>query len=169
MAQVEGGIDMEEDDIPREAAYMALRKEPKEVRKGSAPVVHKGLGEVDLPRWVYWGLVLKRHQLGASSQLMDQSKQNLEGLEGLRHLFPMPSPSRNQQVYPRTQKIIVPKRLPKFEGARHQDPNKVSFLQPSVYICDVQAISQSFRQGTACEVARDMEQSLTRLPPISEL
>ena len=41
MAQVEGGIDMEEGDIPREVAYMALRKELEEV--------HKGLGEVDLP------------------------------------------------------------------------------------------------------------------------
>ena len=79
---------------------MALRKEPEEVRKGSVLAVHKGLGEVDLPRWVYWALVLKQHQLGASLQLMDRSKQNLEGLEGLRHLFPMPSPSWNQQVYP---------------------------------------------------------------------
>ena len=119
---------------------MALHKELEEVHKGSVLAVHKGLGEVDLLWWVYWGLVLKQHQLGASSQLMDRSEQNLEGLEGLHHLFPMPSPSRNQQVYLQTQKIIVPKHLPKFEGTQHQDPNKVSFLQPSIYICDIQAI-----------------------------
>jgi hypothetical protein len=83
-----GGTDTEADDIPRVAAYMALRKEPDEVRKGSGDM---RLGEEKpLPR-ADLHLELLRCQLRASSPPMDRNEQNSEDLEGLRRLYCMPA------------------------------------------------------------------------------